>query len=228
MLSPSNSYDAHLLLLSVTNADKVPKPGDAGFEQRLEMMHLLAKELHSLGTGHSAGNIAVAAINEPTFVGKARHLREFLLAKIRNAIKLSTVGGEGRGSTIPAPLLQLHFILGFDTVVRLFSTRFYASGDAMRSSLKTFFDPTGDNCVVVCARRSLNDGASQEDRYTEEREFEDNTEVKGYIDIGRVVLVDIPEDLQVISSTKARKGEWDLVPPSIRDYIEIKKLYTSV
>ncbi len=228
MPSPSNSYDGHLLLLSVTNAEKVLKPGDAGLEQRLEMMELLAGELQSSEVDHSARNIAVAAIDEPTFVGKARKLREFLLAKIRNITKLSTEDEERGDSTIPVPSLQLHFIVGFDTAVRMFSTRFYTSQVAMSSSLKTFFDPMGDNCVVVCARRSLKDGASQEDRDTEEREFEENTEVMGYIEIGRVVLVDMPGDLQAISSTKVRKGGWDLVPPSIRDYIEREKLYTSV
>lgn len=228
MLSPSDSYDAHLLLLSVTNAEKVLKPGDAGPEQRLEMMQLFAKELQSSGVDHSAGNLAVAVIDEPTFVGKSRQLREFLLHKIINTIKCSTVGGEHGNGAIIVPSLQLHFILGFDTVIRLFSTRFYTSQDDMLSSLKTFFHPMGDNCVVVCARRSLEDGASKEDRDTEEREFTESTEVRGYIESGRVVLVDIPEDLQAISSTKARRGEWDLVPPSIRDYIEKEGLYISV
>jgi nicotinamide-nucleotide adenylyltransferase len=228
VLSPSDSYDAYLLLLSVTNAEKVLKPGDAGLEQRLEMMQLLAKELQASEADHSAGNVAVAAIDEPTFVGKARQLREFLLAKIINTIKRSTVDGERGDSATPVPSLQLHFILGFDTAIRMFSTRFYTSKDVMLSSLKTFFDPMGDNCVIVCARRSLKDGASKEDRDTEEREFLESTEVRGYIEIGRVVLVDIPEDLQAISSTKVRKGEWDLVPPSIRDYIEKEKLYASV
>ena len=226
--SPSNSYDAHLLLLSVTNAEKVLKPGDAGLEQRLEMMELLAKELQSSEVGHSAGNVAVAAIDEPTFVGKARQLREFLLARIRNIINIQTRDGECGDSAIPVPSLQLHFIVGFDTAVRMFSTRFYTSQVAMISSLKTFFDPMGDDCVVVCARRSLKDGASQEDGDKEEREFKESTEVREYIEIGRVVLVDMPGDLQAISSTKVRKGGWDLVPPSIRDYIEREKLYTSV
>ena len=228
MSSLSNSYDAHLLLLSVTNAEKVLKPGDAGLEQRLKMMEILTKDIQSSEIGHSAGNIAVAAIDEPTFVGKARKLREFLLAKITNITKLPTGDGERGEGTIPVPSLQLHFIVGFDTAVRMFSTRFYPSHVSMLSSLRTFFDPMGDNCVVVCARRSLKDGASQEDRDTEEREFEDNTEVRGYIEIGRVVLVDIPGDLQAISSTKVRKGGWNLVPPSIRDYIEREELYTSV
>lgn len=228
MSLPSNSYDAHLLLLSVTNADKILKPGDAGLEQRLEMMLLLAKELQSSEVGHSADNVAVAAIDEPTFIRKARQLREFLHLRIGNTVKVSTVDRDDGDSTLPVPSLQLYFILGFDTVVRLFSPRFYASRDDMHSSLQTFFDPMGDNCVVVCAKRSLKEGASQEDRDAEKRDFEEDIEVRGYIEAGRIVLVDMPEDLQAISSTKVRKGQWDLVPSSIRDYIEGKMLYTSV
>jgi nicotinamide-nucleotide adenylyltransferase len=98
--SPLNSYDAHLLLLSVTNADKARRPGDAGLEQRLEMMTLLAKELQPSGVGYSASNVAVAAIDEPTFVGKARQLGEFLRDKIRSDLELSKTS-EG-GGTAPS------------------------------------------------------------------------------------------------------------------------------
>jgi len=73
----------------VTNAGRALRPGDAGLEQRLEMMILLAKELQLSGVGHSAGNVAVAAIDEATFVGKSRQLGEFLRDKIRSDLELS-------------------------------------------------------------------------------------------------------------------------------------------
>jgi nicotinamide-nucleotide adenylyltransferase len=38
-------YDARLLLLSVRNVDKTLKAGDATYEQRIEMMYALAREL---------------------------------------------------------------------------------------------------------------------------------------------------------------------------------------
>ncbi|KAJ7066865.1 hypothetical protein B0H15DRAFT_154271 [Mycena belliarum] len=60
----STAADARLFLLSVRNADKVLKPGDATHLQRLDMMLLLARR-------HRA---AVALIDEPTFAGKARVL----------------------------------------------------------------------------------------------------------------------------------------------------------
>jgi nicotinamide-nucleotide adenylyltransferase len=41
----SSGYDAHLLLLSIRNADKPLKPGDATHLQRLEMMFFFAQDI---------------------------------------------------------------------------------------------------------------------------------------------------------------------------------------
>lgn len=62
-----------LLLLSLTNPDKILKAGDATPAQRLEMMAILADEL---ATGANAGSIAVGVTNAPTFVEKSVILRE--------------------------------------------------------------------------------------------------------------------------------------------------------
>jgi nicotinamide-nucleotide adenylyltransferase len=62
-----------LLLLSISNADKTPKAGDATLAQRLEMMVALADEL-AVGSG----SVGVGALNEPTFVGKSTLLCEQL------------------------------------------------------------------------------------------------------------------------------------------------------
>lgn len=130
----------------------------------------LAKELQSLEVGHSAANIAAAAIDEPTFVGKARQLQEFLFAKIRNITVSNFQQGTESVETVSSPCHRLSFssiIVGLDAAVRMFSTRFFTSQVAILSSPKTFFD-VGGNCIV-CARQSLNDGASQEDMDTEKR-----------------------------------------------------------
>ncbi|SJL09787.1 uncharacterized protein ARMOST_13168 [Armillaria ostoyae] len=55
-----NDYDARILMLSTTNADKKLAPGDATLAQRQSMMALLG--------------FHIAVIDEPTFVGKARRL----------------------------------------------------------------------------------------------------------------------------------------------------------
>ncbi|KZV94736.1 Nucleotidylyl transferase, partial [Exidia glandulosa HHB12029] len=112
------SADTTLLLLSVTNADKAPKPGDATPEQRLEMMQLMAQELGE--------DVAVAAIDAPTFVGKARALRSLGAA-------------------------QLAFSLGADTLTRLVKPSYYGSEEAMHKALRAFFND--DSARVVCAHR---------------------------------------------------------------------------
>jgi hypothetical protein len=58
-----------LLLLSISNVDKIPKAGDVIPEQRLEMMVALAERL--------GRDVAVGAVNEPTFVGKSGIVREW-------------------------------------------------------------------------------------------------------------------------------------------------------
>ena len=62
--------EARLLLLSVRNADKTPRPGDASPAQRAEMMVRLAHEV----------NAAVGLLDAPAFVHKAELLRAALPA----------------------------------------------------------------------------------------------------------------------------------------------------
>ncbi|KAI9458778.1 Nucleotidylyl transferase [Russula earlei] len=66
--SAASSTDARLLLLSVRNADKTPRPGDASPTQRVEMMVLLAREISA----------AVGLVDAPAFVQKAELLRAAL------------------------------------------------------------------------------------------------------------------------------------------------------
>ena len=66
----SSPTDARLLLLSVRNADKVPRPSDALPVQRVEMMVLLAREV----------NAAVGLVDAPAFVHKAEILHAALPA----------------------------------------------------------------------------------------------------------------------------------------------------
>jgi nicotinamide-nucleotide adenylyltransferase len=75
--SPGPDYDAKLLLLSVTNADKLLQEGDATLSQRVEMMSLLAARIHHNSPG-SPPNVAVGLVNEPTFIAKSSALRRFL------------------------------------------------------------------------------------------------------------------------------------------------------
>ncbi|KAF9493168.1 hypothetical protein BDN71DRAFT_1450722 [Pleurotus eryngii] len=159
-------YDAKLLLLSVRNADKVLKQRDASLVQRLEMMVLLAKDIVCPASGPSdvdqstESNVAVAIIDEPTFVGKSTKLLTFL----RN--RLAGMSERAGSSAMYEP--KLNFLLGFDTLERLLSPRYYAAADApagsdsmqiMMASLRRFLSPAplGDDSAIVCARRTMAD-----------------------------------------------------------------------
>jgi nicotinamide-nucleotide adenylyltransferase len=258
--SGMQTYDAHMLLLSVTNADKKLKPGDATYQQRLEMMTLLAHEIeysNEIATP-SSFDLCVAAIDEPTFVGKSRKLRKAVARKLSLLSNGSGHSGQyGLDSDMPAidestsaeweKEINLVFVLGFDTVTRLFDPRFYGSMETMRNSLRSFFAPVaegGDESSVVCARRLLptinqaGDKSSVEETRgdqgqgqsltsgmsEEELHFFTSPEVRGYWESGKVSLMeDLRLELQTISSTKARSS---LAEPLESDK-EIRRLLPS-
>ncbi|KAF9506259.1 hypothetical protein BS47DRAFT_452818 [Hydnum rufescens UP504] len=100
---PSLAPNAILLLLSVRNADKQLKPGDASHVQRLQMMTLLAQEIErvlsaqrndsgqitTLSREHAPQpSVAVAAIDEPTFVGKSSLLMDYFSRSLVEAASL--------------------------------------------------------------------------------------------------------------------------------------------
>ncbi|KAJ8490036.1 hypothetical protein ONZ45_g13345 [Pleurotus djamor] len=239
-------YDAKLLLLSVRNADKALKRGDATFVQRLEMMSLLTEdvicrssplfgapgtEINGGGSAVAAlaeppmcNNTAVAIIDEPTFVGKSAKLLTF----VRNRLAgLST-------SALPEKQeIELTFLLGFDTLERLLSPRYYGSdglnsSTAMMTSLRNFLcpPPNGDGSRVVCARRvptttsgltsitarqAIGSVATGESVVTEagnptNEDDEDATLVlaREFIDSERIALIDIGEREQTFSSSAVR------------------------
>ncbi|OBZ72163.1 putative nicotinamide mononucleotide adenylyltransferase [Grifola frondosa] len=216
----SDNYDAKLLLLS-----------------RLEMMLLLAQDIHGSAADPSGyrgqSNIAVAIIDEPTFVGKSSVLLEFLRQRLTSLLRSPdiaaspdvTVPGE-----IPAVRPQLTFLVGMDTLDRLFSPRYYSSEQAMHAGLLKFLSSDGDDSRLVCARRSLR-GATQSEEELEVRVM--NT-VKGFVESSRVSVVDITEDVRSFSSSEVRelimKGDhaWrSMVPEKIGNYIMEHRLYRS-
>ncbi|KAG0706736.1 Nucleotidylyl transferase [Suillus ampliporus] len=234
-------YDARLLLLSVRNADKALKSGDATYEQRLEMMYLLSKDLSASVSqlpedkSESAhANIAIAIIDEPTFVGKAAVLRQFLRARISGLCRAATAPDRmampPTSGDISIPNPRLIFLIGFDTLVRLLSPRYYGSEAAMMDALRLFFSPMGDDCYVVCARRNL---AEVEQAVQEEVEAKTISAAKEFMESERVTLIGIGADEQISSSqvrTKvALKDEtWRrLVTSPVASYIIQNNLYVS-
>ncbi|KAJ7592934.1 Nucleotidylyl transferase [Mycena floridula] len=201
LVNHSLEYEAKLLLLSVRNADKSLKPTDATYEQRSRMMVELVSDVKD-------DNVAVALIDEPGFVGKSRILQDFLKARIREQ------------DIHP----RLVFLLGFDTLERLFAPRYYGdSKETMYSALLQFFSV--DQSRVVCASRS---GSSETDVMTEIHEFL----AKQSLPSDCVSLIDIGEEASRMSSTAVRdsiaKGtdEWKAqVSANIERFVIHEKLY---
>lgn len=188
-------------------------PGDATYVQRLEMMYLLSLDIND--------NVAIAIIDQPIFVGKSTILHSFLRSRLASLHLSLSAGTEA----IHRP--KLTFLMGFDTLVRLFSPKYYASEEEMTGLLQDFLSPEGQDCRIICARR-VNvtiDEAVQKRVMTTFREF---------IDRDRIHFLNIGKDEQSFSSTDVRAtvaagmDNWGRqVTDHIADYIIENRLYAS-
>lgn len=238
-------FDARLLLLSVRNADKFLKPTDATYIQRLEMMMCLSREIRPVllqqpevlssdymnSDDPSSGNVAVAIIDEPTFVGKARALSKFLHERTTSIARQATSMESPIPSTAPSEgfalaRLDLTFIVGIDTLERILSPRYYPSPDEMRRYLKQFMAST----QLLCCRRIVPGQIS--DAQTQ-REKEVLALAREYLDLSKLSIVDIDEELEAFSSSEVRQricegdtmGWRKMVTPSTAEYIGLEGLY---
>ncbi|WFD18767.1 nicotinamide-nucleotide adenylyltransferase [Malassezia caprae] len=126
--APPHHFHAHILLFSVRNADKGRgRPGDASPLQRLHMMLLLAQHLEQ-----SDMQVAVALVDEPLVFSKSTLLHSHLRAS--------------------APL-HLHWVMGSDTLVRVFQPKYYESEAALAHACDQFF--VQEQSRMICAERSL-------------------------------------------------------------------------
>ena len=229
-----HDYDAKLLLLSVKNVDKSLKPGDATYLQRLELMSLLAKDVRliipQLSKREVHPNVAIAIVDEPTFVGKSEALLGFLKHRFAT-LSLQP----------PADDVELTFLVGLDTLERLFSARYYPSESTMMASLRKLFapGPEGDNSRVACAKRVFSTPATLNS--PGETEAAKALELsKEFEDAGRIAIIDIGENLSTYSSSAVRSvigrdglepkgGEppvWrNFVTEEVADYISHERLY---
>lgn len=207
-LARHGSYDARLLLLSVRNVDKQLKSGDASHEQRVELMKELAKDVD---------NTAIAVIDEPTFVGKSSLLHGFF---------------KSSGASH-----QFTFLLGLDTLERLFSPRYYVKTDSidpvtqMQDALHSFFVDEGSR--IVCARRAPSSypaGSISESELV--KQIHEFMASKSLESDKYVTLLDIGDDVAAISSSAVRANiaqsndDWKTkVTPNVALYITKNGLY---
>jgi nicotinamide-nucleotide adenylyltransferase len=137
---PSSPTDARLLLLSVRNADKAPRPGDASPVQRVEMMVRLAREV----------NAAVGLVDAPAFVHKAEILRVALPA----GAQLTFVQGI---DTLERFLAPRYYGDGSITAMHAALRRFFApDGDNSRiictRRVMELADPQWESAIFESAR----------------------------------------------------------------------------
>lgn len=207
-------FDAHLLLFSNRNADKVAGKGDASALQRLEMMRLLADGVRTKAGGSSpsagvddrgqegseGGNVAVACLAQPIFVAKST----LLLGRLSDLLSRTGIDTTSKGEP------RLHFILGWDTLIRVFDPKYYdSSSDKMRGVMDHFFFV--ENSSILCARRppsSNSNSSSASSLKDEEDKYLSQDFIRPYVESGHINVVDLPPDVDpaTTSSTAARKA----------------------
>lgn len=227
------AYDGHLLLFSTQNADKgAGKPGDASLSQRIEMMTLMAKDVERIqaASGHPA-NVAVGLVDKPLIFAKS-------------TLTWDLLKGQQQSSRKP----RLHWVVGFDTLYRVFQLKYYPSLEEFQQQCSQFFEREGT--TFVCARRDpssypqlIRDDSSEQDAEQQARQEEDkllaSENVAPWVDRGSVGMLDIDPDQAKLSSTKIRSLLKDdsvedsekkerlkeLVPPSLVEYLVESRIY---
>ncbi len=174
-----------VLLLAKTNVDKALSGADLG--QRLAMM------IHCAGADTQLGTcLSVAGCSHARFVDKARALRIHF-----------------------PPNTQIYFLVGHDTLIRIFDPRYYTN---MPAELKALFSL----CHIVSANR----GTQGQDDF---RAFMARPECAPFAK--RVHPLQLPPSMGDISSTEVRKRIKagmpiaDRVPKAIAQFIQTFDLY---
>ncbi|SPO21515.1 uncharacterized protein UTRI_01002_B [Ustilago trichophora] len=250
ILAPSKrSYDGHLLLFSTQNADKgAGKPGDASLTQRIEMMTLMAKDVERIQScsGYPA-NVAVGLVDKPLIFAKSTLTWDLLR---QQASSSSSSPSAQPPQEAPQTVARLHWVVGFDTLYRVFQLKYYPSWEDFQRQCRQFFEK--ERTTFVCARRdpssypqliSAQSGGSGENAKEQARREEDNLleseNVSPWVEQGSVGMLDIDPDQAKLSSTKIRTLLKDtnmdredkkvelkqLVPPSLVEYLVESGVY---
>jgi nicotinamide-nucleotide adenylyltransferase len=182
---PSPSPKRLLLLLATQNADKAPKP--AAFEQRLVMMEIFASSLVSETEQKVEGlGIDIGVTKLPYFADKAKSIEDSEL--------------------YPSSTQQVH-LLGYDTLTRLLSTKYYPPTHTLQP-LHPFLDK---HRLLVTYRADDDWGTkSEQDEYLrdiEKGKREGDGAKREWVSEGKIRMVEgRREGEEVISSTIVREA----------------------
>lgn len=220
------SYPRLLLLLATQNADKPSKP--APFEDRLTMMHLLARDLQWLiyenstspdsfkksQGGNSIPPVDIGLTKQPYFVDKA-----------------AAIATDG-DNVYPEGLEQVH-LTGYDTLVRIFDPKYYPPTHTLNS-----LDPFLSQHRLRVTLRPDDAWGGQE----EQRSFFTRLGSGILEELGgkrewakRIEISENEEGGEPVSSTMARNAAREnqdlldaFVISSIREYITSRGLYNDL
>lgn len=209
---PSPTPKRLLLLLATQNADKAPKP--AAFEQRLVMMEIFASSLLSETEQKIEGfGIDIGVTKLPYFADKAKSIEE--------------------SGLYPGSTQQVH-LLGYDTLTRLLSTKYYPPTHTLQP-LHPFLEK---HRLLVTYRADDDWGTrAEQDEYLkdiEEGRRDGDGAKREWVGEGRIRMVEGRKDgEEIISSTRvreaAKKGDREalekLVTKGVGDWVLGERLY---
>ncbi len=219
-----------LLLLAVNNADKKPKP--AAFEQRLAMMVAFAQDIHTQIASWQPS--MPGDQKEDLFIDLALTTLPYFHAK--SAAIASSHFYRGQDGTGVGP--EQVFLVGYDTLIRIFNPKYYgvstatASRTPMQDSLSPFFDRA--SLRVAMRTDDAWGGSDEQTMYVDSLLNGDALERTGGRRewAARVQLVGGKQE-EPVSSTLARRvaerKDWQQlakqVGPEVRQWIVDENLY---
>jgi len=238
-----------LLLLSVNNADKAPKP--AAFDKRLAMMWAFAWDFQRAmrqeqrrvdGTGPTSGvsiDVDLGLCTLPYFHAKSAAIAESTFYSGKYGEKHD----EGKDNT---ETMEQIFLVGYDTLIRIFNPKYYGPVETIAQLTTVGQSPMQKALGPFFARSRLRvtmrtddewGGMEEQIAYVEDLMKEDGLlqKVGGARDwVNRIDMVEgLKAGTDVISSTYARAAakyqdanKLDLmVTPEVRWWIEHESLY---
>lgn len=200
-----------LLLLLVKNADKLD-PQPASFEHRLAMMYLMARYLHE----NLDVDVSIGVTSHAKFVDK--------LTLILNWLK-QNASEDGPKQT------KLTFLVGFDTLVRIFDPKYYLP-DKLLDLLNEFMQTTDLFCLT--RRDNVNSYQNQVDYARHIRHGKIAHVPQAWSDSVHVFSFDNQEDIERLGSVsssgiratlKENRDQPIPVIPQIDEYIRENNLY---
>ncbi|KAI8361914.1 hypothetical protein B0O80DRAFT_492953 [Mortierella sp. GBAus27b] len=198
--------DAVLLLLATNNVDKGQASSSA--VERLEMMEAMALDSIRNGEHPALQHMAVGLTVHARFMDKAQPILD----------------------CYPPDTVQLSWIMGHDTMIRLFDPKYYKD---VHADMAPFFE----RCDVICSSRPGYGSREEMTRFVEQSGHKDKVTL---IDIAKETTregeelvdnnrIEISEMSSTIVRNAVKNQDWTLVDkcvlPSIRQFIEGNELY---